>query len=83
MHVASALELPGRESAVDVILLLGKQGVISKELSLEFQKAPRLRNLLIHGYAAVDYHFLFRDYKKDLDDIKEFASEIRGSLDRL
>ncbi len=27
--------------------------------------------------------FLFRDYKKDLVDIKAFAAEIRVSLDRL
>ncbi len=80
MHIASSLELPGRENAQDVILLLGKHKVISKDLAEEFQKAPRLRNLLIHGYAKVDYSFLFRDYRKDVNDIKRFASEIRKFL---
>lgn len=80
MHIASALELPGRESAIDVISLLGKNKIISKKLSVEFQKAPRLRNLLIHGYAKIDYSFLFRDYKKDILDIKLFASEIKYYL---
>lgn len=82
MHIASAMELPGRESAIDVILLLGKNNVISKNLSGRFQKAPRLRNLLIHGYTKVDYSYLFRDYKTDLEDIKEFASEIKTFLDK-
>jgi len=81
MHIASALELPGRDSAIDVILLLGKKGIISKKLAGEFQKAPKLRNLLIHGYARVDYHLLFKDYKSDITQMKEFAREIKKSID--
>ncbi len=77
MHIASSLELSGRNNAIDVISLLGKNKILSSELAERFQKAPRLRNLLVHGYAKVDYGFLFRDYKKDLEDIKQFASEIR------
>lgn len=80
MHIASALELPGRESAIDVIELLGKEGVIPKKLAENFQKAPKLRNLLIHGYAKVDYRLLFKDLKKDINEIKEFAAEIKEYL---
>lgn len=83
MHIASALELPGREKATDVILLLGKKNIISKELSRDFQKAPGLRNLLIHGYAKVDYGFLFKDYNKEVEDIKRFAQEIKKYLETL
>lgn len=83
MHIASALELPGRDSAIDVILLLGQKGIISKKLSLDFQKAPKLRNLLIHGYAKVNYQMLFKDYKQDIIQMKEFAGEIKRYLDSL
>lgn len=83
MHIASSLELPGRENAQDVILLLGKNKIIPEKLAEEFQKAPRLRNLLIHGYAKIDYSFLFKDYKKDLEDIKSFASEVRKYLEKI
>lgn len=82
-HIASALELPDRDSASDVIALLGKQGIIPKTLADEFQKAPRLRNVLVHGYAKIDYRFLFRDYKKDTIDIKNFAAKIKQYLDSL
>lgn len=82
MHMASALELPGRESATDVIMLLGKEGIISNDLAERLEKAPKLRNLLIHGYAKIDYRFLFRDYKKDIQDLKEFALEIKNYLDK-
>lgn len=83
MHITSALELPGRESAIDVIQLLGKNKIISAKLSEEFQKAPRLRNLLVHGYTQIDYSFLFRDYRKDLRDIKQFAAEIKKYIDEI
>lgn len=82
MHIASALELPGRDSAIDVILLLGKKQIISQKLATEFQKAPRLRNLLIHGYARVDYQMLFRDYKDDITQMKQFAYQIKVYLDK-
>ena len=82
MHIASALELPGRDSAIDVILLLGKEHIISQKLAKEFQKAPKLRNLLIHGYARVDYQMLFRDYKDDISQMKQFAFQINEYLDK-
>lgn len=81
MHIASALELPGRESAIDVIELLGSHGIISKKLADNFQKAPKLRNLLVHGYAKVDYHLLYRDLGEDINQIKEFAFELKKYID--
>ncbi len=37
-HLASALELPGRDTAQDVILLLGKNEIISQNLAVEIKK---------------------------------------------
>ncbi|KKS82816.1 MAG: hypothetical protein UV59_C0053G0008 [Candidatus Gottesmanbacteria bacterium GW2011_GWA1_43_11] len=81
MHIASALELPGRESAVDVILLLGQENIIPMKLAKSFQKAPKLRNLLVHGYAKVDYSMLFRDLPQDIKEIKLFANAIQKYLE--
>lgn len=83
MHIASALELPGRETSIDVMNLMGKKGIISKDLAERFQKAPKLRNLLIHGYAHVDYRLLFRDLKQDISEIKDFAGQIKSYLDKV
>lgn len=82
MHIVSALELPGRDTAIEVMNLLGKKRVISQKLAESFQKAPKLRNLLIHGYARVDYRLLFRDLKQDISEIKEFAREIKSYLEK-
>jgi len=82
MHVASALELPERDSAVDVIRLLGKHGILTKKFAEKFQKAPKLRNLLIHGYAKIDYRLLYKDYKDELKDLKEFAGQINKYLEK-
>lgn len=82
MHIASALEFPGRDSAVDVIVLLGKHKIIPQNLAQSFQKAPKLRNLLIHGYAKIDYRMLFRDLKADIAEIKAFAASVNDYLER-
>lgn len=82
MHIVSALELPGRDKAADAIILLGENKIISQKLADKFQKAPKLRNLLIHGYAKIDYRSLYRDYKDDLSQIKQFAGEIRNYLEK-
>lgn len=83
MHITSALELPGRDTAIDVMYLLGKERILSPKLAKSFQKAPKLRNLLIHGYARVDYRLLFRDLKEDVSEIKEFAGEINSYLNKI
>lgn len=83
VHLASAMELPGRNTAVDVIALLGQQKIIDRQLTERFQQAPKLRNLLIHGYAKVDYRRLHHDYQADLADIKDFAYQIKTYLDQL
>lgn len=82
MHIASALELPERDSAVDVIRLLGKHKILERKFADKFQKAPKLRNLLIHGYAKVDYQLLYKDYKADVKDLKEFARQINEYLEK-
>ncbi|OGM22895.1 hypothetical protein A2961_00280 [Candidatus Woesebacteria bacterium RIFCSPLOWO2_01_FULL_39_21] len=82
MNVASALELPGRDSAVDVIGLLGEHKIIAKSLASSFQQAPKLRNLLIHGYAKVDYALIFKDFRKDILEMKEFARQIKAYVDK-
>ncbi len=82
MNIASALELPDRDSAVDVIRLLGTNKIISKKLAGEFQQAPKLRNLLIHGYAKVDYGLIYKDISKDVSEMKDFAGQIKDFIDK-
>lgn len=82
-HVASSLELPGRDKASDVIGLLGEHKIIDADLATRMQKAPGLRNILVHGYADIDYRMIYHDYKEEIVDIKEFARQIKNYLENI
>lgn len=75
-HIAAAKKLPGRERASDVFLLLGKHKIIDVDLAEKLVKAAGFRNILIHEYAKIDHHLVFRYYKEDLDDLRRFARAI-------
>src|SRR3989344_5920734 len=81
-HIVSALEIPGRESASDVIMLLGTNNIVEEAFAEKFIEAPKLRNLLIHGYDNIDYRMLYKDYRNDLSDLKEFARQIKKYLEK-
>lgn len=79
-HLASGLALPQQNTAVDVMHLLAKEGIISKKLAEEVAKATRFRNLVVHHYGKIDFKKVYRDYKDDLDDLRVFAREIYGFI---
>ena len=75
-HIIAQSNLPRKETAKDAFLLLGQERVIGKELSLRMCKAADFRNRVVHGYNDFDYTLLFRDYKDDIKDLRQFGSEI-------
>ena len=82
-HIAAALSLPGREKASDVFLLLGEHGIISDKLSKTFAKeVVGFRNILVHEYIDIDYKLVFKSYKKDLEDIREFSKAVITFLEK-
>jgi len=76
-HIAAALSLPGRESASDVFEVLGKNGIIPEKLAKVFSKQiVGFRNILVHEYLDIDHTLVFKNYKKDLQDLREFAKAV-------
>lgn len=81
-HIAAALNLPNRETARDVFQVLGREEVITPELSASMQQAAGLRNILIHEYGEIDHRHLFHSYKEDLNDLHEFIRQIIDFLEK-
>ena len=75
-HIIAQSDMPRKETAKDAFILLGEQGVIDKELSLKMGKAADFRNRVVHGYNNFDYSLLFEDYKDNINDLRQFGSEI-------
>ena len=75
-HIVAESDLPRKETAKDVFLLLGQQGIITKELAAQMAQAADFRNRVVHGYNDFDYALLFKDYKDDVKDLREFGAQV-------
>lgn len=80
-HIINSRNLPRKETAKDAFLFLGDQKIISKQLSLNMGGAADFRNRVVHGYNNFDYHVFYRDYKKDVKDLRLFGKEIIKLID--
>lgn len=76
VHFIAALKLPRKETAKDSFLVLGQEKIISKESADRLGRAADFRNRVVHGYNDFDFNLLFRDYKDDLKDLRDFGSQI-------
>lgn len=75
-HIVSAMALPQQDTAVGAMQLLAKEKIISKKLSPEIANAVRFRNLIVHHYGNVDFEKVYKSYKEDIQDLRQFAEEI-------
>lgn len=81
-HLAAGLDLPRKERASDVFLLLGKNEIISKEIARQLAGAVGFRNILVHEYTKIDYRLAYSSLADKLSDLNQFAKEVLEFLDR-
>lgn len=82
MHLISGLNLPIKDTAVDAVKLLGQEKILDKSLAEKMVDAAKFRNLLVHGYAKIDYDHVAKNYKTDLNDIRAFAQAVVNFLEK-
>lgn len=75
-HIIASSNGPRKETAKDAFIFLGEKGIINKELSLKMGQAADFRNRVVHGYNDFDFKLLFKDYKQDIKDLRQFGAEI-------
>ena len=80
--IISAEDFEKPEDYRDVILILGKQGVIPVEFAERFAKAAGFRNILVHMYEKVDVGKLYDYLQNNLEDFNEFAKFIARFLEK-
>lgn len=81
VHLIAHLDIPRKETAKDAFLLLGDEHIIEEKLAQSMGKAADFRNRVVHGYNDFDYRELFRDYRQDVADLREFGAQILVFLD--
>lgn len=75
-HIIASSNAPRKETAKDAFAFLGQKKIINKNLSIKMGQAADFRNRVVHGYNDFDFKLLFKDYKKDLKDLRQFGAEI-------
>lgn len=79
--IISAEDFEKPEDYKEVILILGKQGIIPKDFAERFAKAAGFRNILVHMYEKVDIRKLHDYLQNNLEDFNEFARRIAKYLE--
>jgi len=81
-HIIASLSLERKERAKDAFLLLGKEKIIDKNLAQKMGKAADFRNRVVHGYNDFDFSLLFKDYRNDVTDLRNFGNQILEYLEK-
>jgi uncharacterized protein YutE (UPF0331/DUF86 family) len=81
IHIAAGLgrDAPDYGSA---IARLGELAVVPSDFATRFRSVAGFRNVLVHGYLAVDLALVHAVLNRNLDDFAEFARHIETYLDR-
>lgn len=59
-----------------------EQMAFDQSLAERMGKAADFRNRVVHGYNDFDYSLLFRDYKENIEDLRNFGAQILKFLGR-
>ena len=81
-HLHTELDLEPVDEYDEVILGLGRHGVLPREFAQRICKLPRLRNILVHEYLAIDPAKVHDVLLYGLDDLEEFIEHIQSFLQR-
>ncbi len=60
----------------DIILILGKKGVLPEKFAEKFAPVAGFRNILVHRYGEVDIKKLHRFLHENLEDFDKFSKYI-------
>ena len=74
-HVAASQgkDIPDYASAIDALV---PPGVLPREFASRFRAVAGFRNVLVHGYLAVDVHQVHTVLQERLDDFVELADHV-------
>lgn len=81
-HIIAIEALEKAETARDAFTVLAKNKIISEKTAEGMSAAGSFRNIIVHGYGKVDFSKLYYDYKKDLEDLRNYAKEINLFLEK-
>ncbi|MHA1840102.1 MAG: type VII toxin-antitoxin system HepT family RNase toxin [Candidatus Ranarchaeia archaeon] len=74
--VVAALQLGVPETYSSCIDLVSEKGIISKTLAKDLVKIVKMRNIVVHQYASIDYSILYSSLKRLRKDFLRYKKEV-------
>jgi len=75
-HIISDEGLGEPRSNRDAFALLSRRGILTPELAARLEQMAGFRNLVVHGYEAVDLRIVHDVVEHRLDDLRAYALAI-------
>jgi uncharacterized protein YutE (UPF0331/DUF86 family) len=79
-HIVSDERLGEPETNRQVFDLLVRGGWVTTEQAAVLKQMTAFRNILVHGYQAVDLRIVREILERRLDDLLAFAAAVRGRI---
>ena len=79
-HIAAQDTAAVPEDYGDTFVILAREGVLDGELADRLRAAAGLRNVLVHGYVAIDHDLVWGSLAR-LDDLRRFAAAVVAYVD--
>jgi uncharacterized protein YutE (UPF0331/DUF86 family) len=75
-YLIGQLGLPVPDAQENVFAVLGREGVIERDLARRMVGMARFRNILVHDYLEIDSHIVYHNLTDELGDFDQFAREV-------
>lgn len=80
LHLLVERNFDRPQDSKEILLALGRHGIIPAELSDRIQGMAGFRNILVHRYFKVDSERVWQHLQQDLGDFTLFARHVRDWL---
>lgn len=81
-HIVSSEHLGEPVTNRQLFELMGKAGWLTPELTVAMRNLAGFRNVVVHGYEAVDLGIVRDVVENHLQELLEFGSAVRAGLQR-
>ena len=78
----SKLDLEKPETYQDIVMILGKNGILPDSFAKKIVKMAGFRNILVHGYVDIKKSMIYDHLQERLSDFDEFMKYIVKFLEK-
>ena len=75
-HISSELDVSVPSTMAESFQVLFDNSIVSKETSERMKKSVGLRNIAVHEYTSLNWDVVYSVAKTNLNDFRDYASEI-------